>query len=322
MQPTPSGSPARRARLAILALFLILASAYSVIVPAWEAPDEVGHFGYVLHWLREHTLPVQRVGELGEAHQPPLYYWVAAAAAGLADVRDAAGSFRPNPRFIWAGQGGAETNAALHSTSETFPFQGQALALHLARAASVLMGCVTVALTCALGWEVWPSTPEIGLLAAALVAFNPQFLFIHAAVNNDNLLTLAASGAWLALLRAQKRSEEWLRWAYVGLWLSAAMMAKLGGVVIVGVAAATLLASTARPGRLTPLLQGALATFLPVLLATGWWFWRNQVLYGDALGWTVFARVFSAVLRRQPLQWSDIALFLRTQVDFFWGVFG
>ena len=62
-----------RSLCVLAAVYFVLASAYSFVIPPFESPDEVGHFGYVTHLLNIGSLPVQEVGRLGEAHQPPLY---------------------------------------------------------------------------------------------------------------------------------------------------------------------------------------------------------------------------------------------------------
>ena len=104
-----------------------------------------------LHLRQTYTLPVQRIGDLGSAHHPPLYYLIASIISAPADVNDPTGAFQANPDFIWAGQGGSDVNVALHASAETFPHHGQALMMHLARLASVLMGLITVALVIAIG---------------------------------------------------------------------------------------------------------------------------------------------------------------------------
>ncbi|MGH2460813.1 MAG: glycosyltransferase family 39 protein, partial [Chloroflexota bacterium] len=181
--------------------FLVLATFYSVTNPPFESPDEVGHFAYVLHLLTDHALPRQRANDLGEAQQPPLYYVVAAVAALPSSFRDPTGSFDPNPAFIWGSSGGREINAGHHGSVETFPFAGQALTLHLAREASVLMGAVTIWLIVLIGWEIFPERPAVGILAGLIAAFDPQFLFISASVNNDNLLAMTATGAIWQMVR-------------------------------------------------------------------------------------------------------------------------
>jgi hypothetical protein len=77
-----------RLLIVLITAYVILDVAYSVTVPLWEAPDEVAHFEYIAHLVKTHSLPVQQVGVLDEAHQPPLYYAVAALVSGIADFDD------------------------------------------------------------------------------------------------------------------------------------------------------------------------------------------------------------------------------------------
>ena len=306
----------------LLLAFVAWASAYSLITPAWEAPDELGHFNYVARLLRTRTLPVQRLGAHDEAHQPPLYYVLAAVAAMPADLEDPTGALNPNSDFIWAGQGGNDVNIGFHTSAETFPFQGQALALHLARGVSVLMGMITVALTIAIGWEIFPDRRVIGLMGAAMVAFNPQFLFVSGVINNDNLLVTAATGAWWQLVRAIKRPEQSRQWVWVGLWIAVGALAKVSMFVVGLVAGLVLLACAVRRRSVQLFIRGTLAMTSVVALVAGWWFVRNQLLYGDPLGWSVFRINFKSVLRRGPLPWSKVQEFFSVQFRSFWGVFG
>ena len=306
----------------LLVAFVVWAGAYSVLTPAWEAPDEAGHFGYAAYLVQRRALPVQRLREISEFHQPPLYYVITALAMMPADLHDSTGALNPNPGFIWAGQGGNDANIGFHVSAETFPFQGLALALHLARAVSVLMGMLTIALTIAIGWEIFPEQRRIGLLGGVLVAFNPQFLFISGAINNDNLLTAAATGVWWQLLRAMKRPEQWRRWMWVGFGVAVGLLAKTSMFVIGLVAGLTLLACAAQRRSVKVLVRGALAMGGSAALVAGWWFVRNQLLYGDPLGWNIFRVNFKSVLRRGPIRLSKVQEFFSVQFRSFWGVFG
>jgi len=306
----------------LLLAFVLLAGTYSVITPAFESPDEVGHFLYIVHLVETRSLPVMRVGELLEAHQPPLYYLFAAVAALPADLDDPTGMFEPNPRFRFAAQGRNEVNIASHHSAETFPFQGQALALHLARGASILMGLVTVALTIVIGWRVFPHRPVIGLLAGALVAFNPQFLFISSSVNNDNLLTMVATIAWWQALRILERPGRWQQWVHMGALVALGVLAKLSAAVIGLVAGGVLIGCALQRRSLKLFVCGALAVVAAVIFIAGWWFARNQALYGDPLGWTMYKQVFAVNLRDSPLEWGDFRAFLSIEFRSFWGVFG
>ncbi len=324
MEGTGQGQPRWAVRLAagLGVVFTLLAALYSAVTPLWEAPDEVGHFDYVAHLLTERALPVQRIGELGETHQPPLYYALAALLAAPADLTDATGGFRLNPRFMFAGRGGQDVNISLHGTAETFPFRGQALGLHLARLASVLMALVTVLLTVALGWRLFPERPLVGLLAGALTAFNPQFLFISGAVNNDNLLVLAATGVWWQVTAALHRPEGWRPWLPVGLWLAVAMLAKTSGLLVavgVGVALAAL---GWRRRSFRWLVRAGAAVALPVLLLTAAWFIRNQVVYGDPLGWNMYQQLGYGDVQPAAFGWSEARDYFTVQFQSFWGLFG
>jgi 4-amino-4-deoxy-L-arabinose transferase-like glycosyltransferase len=312
-----------RLALALVALgFLALAALYSITTPAYEAPDEPGHVAYVLHLLTTRSLPASAQGELGEAHQPPLYYLLAALSARPANLDDTAGAFALNEHFVWAGLGGKDVNAAVHHTAETFPFQGHALALHLMRAVSVLLGLGTVLLTAAIGLAVFPQRPLIGLLAAALVGFNPQFLFISGAVNNDNLLITLASAAWLQLIRILDQPDRMRRWLVLGVLIALALLTKLSALVILGVAVVVLVAAAMTGRSLRLLALGAASLTAPIVIIAGWWFLRNQMLSGDPFGWTAFSQSYGAVLRQTPLSWADVQAFFSTQFSSFWGVFG
>ena len=68
--------------IAIVGFFCILGVTHSVVVPLFEAPDEIWHFSFTQVLATQRALPVQPTeGKnvwLREAGQPPLYYLVAA----------------------------------------------------------------------------------------------------------------------------------------------------------------------------------------------------------------------------------------------------
>jgi len=67
------------------------------------------------------------------------------------------------------------------------------------------------------------------------------------------------------------------------------------------------------------LLTAGLAIGLPVLLITGWWFWRNLQLYGDLLGFKMFTPYFTRAVPADLAQiWSERISFLYG----YWGNFG
>ena len=48
----------RCALILVLTLFLVLATVYNAVSTPFEAPDEIGHFYYVVHLLQTNRLPV------------------------------------------------------------------------------------------------------------------------------------------------------------------------------------------------------------------------------------------------------------------------
>lgn len=317
-------SARRRLLVASMSLaFTLVAGLYSVVVPEWEAPDEPAHFAYVAYLLDRGGLPRMEEGAgPTEANQPPLYYLLAAALVAPVDRTDPAGAFEPNPRFIWAGQGGREPNVAVHGTASTYPYAGQALALHVARLASVLAGAATVGLVVLLGLELLPRRPSVALLAGGLAAFNPQFAFAGGALGNDVLTALLSSATALAVLRAARAPERARGWAVVGVLVGLALLTKLTAAFLLPVAglAALGLALHRRSGRLA--WRGALALGVPIVALTGWWFARNQVLYGDPFGQVVFQRIHAWNQRFAPVTADDVARFADKTFRSFWGTFG
>jgi 4-amino-4-deoxy-L-arabinose transferase-like glycosyltransferase len=306
--------------LILLGSFVLLSGLYSTITPLWEAPDEIGHFAYIQHLLESGRLPEQQPGVVNHAHHPPLYYLIASRFAALADLDDPTGAFRPNPKFGWTSED--EANISRHHTDETFPYHGLSLAAHLARATSILMGTMTILLIVILGWQIFPEHRQVGLLAGALVAFNPQFLFITSAINNDALLALATTGILWQTIRMREKTDRPGQWLLLGLWIAVALLTKLSSIALVVVVGAFLLFDAWRRRNWRPLVRGALVAGSVVVLLTGWWFVRNQLLYGDPLGWRLFAQIDAANFRTGPLTLTDFTRFLNTQFRSFWGVFG
>jgi len=161
--PASVASPHRRALPAVLVVaFVALATTYNVLTPPWEAPDEFAHFGFAEHVVRHRALPVPDAADAGEAHQPPLYYAILAAAIAWVDLDDPSGRFRFNRQARIAGTGGDDVNVALHGNDESFPFRGVALAIHVGRAVSTVFGAATVLLAIALAAVVVGARGPVG----------------------------------------------------------------------------------------------------------------------------------------------------------------
>ena len=303
----------------ILFAFVTIGVIYSVTVPSWEAPDEFDHFLYALFIRTQHALPVQSADNVATSHHPPLYYLLAAAISLPVDAHDTTGTFHGNPGFLFGTHGGHDLNLHQLSTADTFPYTGMALALHLMRWLSLVFGAGTVWLTYKLAQELLPERENVAWFATALVAFNPQFLFISASALNDTLVVLAATGLFLQLARSMQQPCRWQHWFGVGLWLSTAAMSKISGVALIPIAGLAVLISAYRHRSIKLLAQAGLAVAIPVTILTGWWFIRIWLLYADVLGMTAWLHHFRGAIRTQPIDWGQTFL---QQLRSAWGIFG
>jgi hypothetical protein len=296
--------------LLILLLYVALACVYSVVTPLFEAPDEVWHYGYV-HWIAGGnglSHPDDRDGAgIGqwaqEGSQPPLYYLLAGLLTtpltGSLPPEAWDASVRYNPHAA-VGNAAAlgNRNHLLHGGWDDWPWAGLALGAHVARLLSIALGAVTVVFAW-LGGRLLVAGAGPGadserkrvhmaapLLAASLVAFTPQFLFITASVSNDNLVTaVCAAGVWLAVALACGRVRLRRRTlAVLGLLVGLAALSKLSGLLL-GPFALLCLGIVARRQRSWRLLlEGSVLIAGIAAAVAGWWYWRNWQLYGDPLG--------------------------------------
>jgi 4-amino-4-deoxy-L-arabinose transferase-like glycosyltransferase len=343
---------------ALLTVFVLLASLYSVITPPFETPDEIWHFAFIQHLVTQRSLPVSEPNTQEmwrqQGVQAPGYYLAGALLTAGIDQTDFPEIYaRANPHAA-IGQPGAAINRnyLIHHADENFPWHGAILALHIARFFSVFLGAVTI-------YAVYrtlriPLGEGKALLAAAFVAAIPQFLFISAAASNDNAVNAAAGLViwWLveAVVRQKAKGEgksgrvssvpdrttaqhpnhpvtvSPSHLAILGLLLGVALLAKLSSLALVGLAGLVILwlawgtrgNGRGRSWRLV--WNAALWTGLPALLIAGWWYLRNWRLYGDLLAWNVWEA--NILLRVIPADWRVIVGELGSLERSFWGLFG
>lgn len=346
--------------IVIIALYLGLASSYSVITPLGEGPDEPGHAKYVFFLAREGRLPLQCAppcsGEVpGEGHQPPLAYALMAPALLWMPREERSFDLPGNRYFVWAG--GQELNAAGHGSREFWPWHGEVLAWHLARLINVLPGALSILFTymaARVAVKELALASQAAWLAALLVALNPQFLFTSGLINNDTLLTmLCALALWLMLRSWELRDHERTRAAgnissfrnsqdshgstqhstlgrsfviphapVLGLVLGLALLTKQSAVVLIPIAmlSGMLCFENGRWAVAKGLLRVA-AIMVVAGLVAGWWYLRNWQLYGDPLGLSVFLAEF----RTQSFDARSLAAWrdgLLLLHESFWARFG
>ena len=334
----------RIAAIVIIAASFLLFTIYSVATPLFEASDELWHYPLVQHLATGGGLPVQRKDQTDadapwrqEGSQPPLYYWLAAAASAPLDSSNWREIRRINPHSdMGVPTRDGNSNAILHTPEEAWPWTRAALAVHVARLVSILMSTATVACAYLVARELFrdegPGTTTrsrslapLRLAIPVLVATVPMFAFISGAINNDNAAVLLSTlGLWWAL-RAMRMGDLSTRSALVaGLIAGFGALSKssaLGLVALFGVAA--LLSQGSEMRRRTGwigVVRFTLIVALVTLVVSGWWFVRNQQLYGDPLGWNAFLDVVGR--RDKPATLAQLWSEREGFVWAYWGIFG
>ncbi|MBI4789487.1 MAG: hypothetical protein HY782_20850 [Chloroflexi bacterium] len=309
----------------LLVAFVALALFYSLIIPLFEGPDEDDHFRFAKFIADTRALPVQLFKPGGgvaghQGWQPPLYYTLAALVISPLDTSDFAQHLWRNYAATFVGDPACcGRNIYYHTDSENFPFTRTTLAVHLARLLSILFGAVTVWATYNLATEVAatqtqsrpaPTIPEsakadfvyllqrfsqrdalaqspdlLPLAAAALVAFNPSFLFASALVSNDAALAAFSSLillVWVKLIRGALALN--LRSAMLlGALIGFAVLTKTTALGLVPLSVLLLLFLAWRRRDLRIAITGNAMMLATIALLAGWWFVRNLWLYGDPL---------------------------------------
>ncbi len=329
-----------RALSILIVVFLTLGGLYSIVTPIFEAGDEVWHYPFVQYVASGHGLPVQDAARQDpweqEGGQPTLYYALSAAATSWIDTRDMPDRLWRNPYAkIGIPLAFGNKNLIVHTHAEDFPWHNTALAVHLIRFLSLVLSACTVTLTYLLAKELPPlrkgGAGGVALFAAALVAFNPMFLFISASVNNDSLASALAALALLLIVRRVTRGANTRRLLILGVVCGLGALAKVSDLGLIPLALLVLAWLAWRQMRIAvganPLLKivstflvSALLIVIPAFLLAGWWYVRNYLLYGDPLAFNVWLQIAGG--RPTPVTLLDLLNEFQGFRISFWGNFG
>ena len=308
----------------ILVAYLVLALAYSLSSPLYEPTDELRHFRYVRHIIVYHELPLQSVeGLCAQSHHPPLYYVLGALVSCWVDVEQDV-YYDPPTNPHWDNRhwevSDDNKNQYLHGADEAFPFHGVTLAVYVVRWMTVLIGAGVVCLTYCIGRGIFPGQPALAAGAAALIAFNPQFIYLSGAINNDIAAALAGTAVLWACVRLVRRGPSWRADVVMGVLYGLALLTKFNLLALLALIELAYVLAVWHTRDLRAFLRGNLIVLGLTALIAGWWFVRNQVLYGDPAGLSILnelweGRSFSeglwAIPQGLPYLWSSV-----------WGRFG
>lgn len=301
--------------LSVIAAFLLLATAWGLFLPVHEAPDEQNHYRYMIFLKEQGRLPLQLPlppEVAGEGHQPPLYYWLGAAAL-KAWVPTAAWVELPNnPGFAF------NRNPAwfVHFKEEgLLQFSGYAVGPHVLRIAQLWMPLLSLTalwlLLCSL-----PVKRSVACFVFAVFALNPGFVFLSGTLNNDHLVILFFSLTLLLLADAWcQNGWSWMQSLACGLFLGLGALSKISIFSLLPLA--LVMAWWLGSARKAALLG-------IVCAAIGLWFYvRNLQLYGDLFGWQMHLLTCKDTVQVKSLfDMGWLWFWLKRSFESFWIVFG
>ena len=278
-KPPPLLLP-RLALALVIAAYVALAVASSFADRLGWAPDEPAHFIYIreigsgfrLPGLAHQVTPAiftadgREVHISHEAHQPPLYYVLAAVPYF------AATSLGAGTDTVW----------------------------RILRLFTVLFGVGWVYVLYRLSREFLGRNRYAAVLAAACVALLPSSTYIGGVVNNDALTALVVTTALWLILRSLRRGKISRRAGLeIGIVSGLAMLTKAQGVFLPAVAAAAGLLIAGRKDWRTsvPTLTNTAIAILTALAVSSIWFVRNWYVFGSP----VIQSLYNPVLARSVL---------------------
>jgi len=263
--------------IAILSVFAVLALAYSVTVPLGESPDELAHYRYVRYMDETGRPPLtaqdrQLSGYKG--HEPPLYYLLLQQV-----IRPLRISQQPMLKMLDPDRQPQHSiasevmlwNAVLHTADEAYPWRGTSLAWHLMRFVSIPLGMVTILCTYGIVRQLSPERPWLAVLAAGLNAFTPQFVYISAVLNNDNLaVPLSVASLWI-LVRMARGDLRWRWFVLLGVVVGLARICKFYTLILVPIIWVALLLMAWRLRRWGRCLVGGLLVMSLIVAVSAPW---------------------------------------------------
>ena len=204
-----------RAGWACFVIALVNAAIWTVIVPPFQVPDEITHFGYAQYLAQTGQPPPQdpHVAQYSPQEQAAIDKITSTTssahstcAASSPAPRTARCTLRSPTRAPRARRGDQRANQPpLYYALEAIPYwltpsHDLLTRLVFMRLLSALLAAGTVLIVFLFLRELFPRTPWAWTVGALMVAFQPMVNDIAAGVQGDNLLYLHLGAEFLALL--------------------------------------------------------------------------------------------------------------------------
>jgi 4-amino-4-deoxy-L-arabinose transferase-like glycosyltransferase len=255
----------------ILATGALLSLAWNVALPAFQGPDEIGHYAYLEHLAQTGEIPSPTTAAPSREARNALTLLNLEALMGNLSGRPAwSGAdialYRRAQATPPAGAASAASNANQFATyltrniAKNPPLYYAAMAIpyrvllwlpllkriFVLRLFNALCYLATIALTWLIAGELFGRVRWKQALAAGAVALEPQLSFMSAVINVDSLLIVLTTAFLLSALRLVKRGASTRRVLTASLLAAAAILTHGRGLVTVPVLLVALVAAWVR----------------------------------------------------------------------------
>lgn len=284
--------------------YIFCASFFSTI-PIMEGLDEREHFRYIRYIVDEGELPHPAGQILGEYHQPPLYYLLAASVAAILPPvsADEGPVLRnpytspPTPRAI-----NYNTNYFLHSSRDSFPYLDSNINLNIyaLRLFSIFLGVLGLIGAWNLFHILWKENQTKRLLAMTIFTFWPVAIAQSSVISNDALILPISTWVLIFTIR-QYKTPSWKTSGLLGITMGAALLTKLSCIVLL---APVTIMMMARPKQ----WKYAIFISLIIFAVCGWWFIRNIHLLGEPTAMSAHHLTWAEVVFDTSEHWLTVAV--------------
>ncbi|WP_448595228.1 glycosyltransferase family 39 protein [Thermoflexus hugenholtzii] len=305
--------------LLIVCLYFAFANMYASALPPFEGPDAFSHFAAAVFYrpgFRWPSITAETAAIYGNELivQPPLYYLLAGLAIRM-EPSEPSLAFVRSSYNLYFGKGLSYRQSLLLPR----PDPGTLRAAWIARRVSMWGGLLALLGTWRWARLLFPGRTGLPVAATAIVAYNPEFLYLSSSITND--AWTAATSVWVLALatEAALRTRGPRAWLRVGMAFGVASLTKYSaGLTAIPVAFLWALDGRQRGSRHA--MWGAVWGAIGFATVAGWWFARNGMQYGELIPLRAMDQVLG-LRRPQPFDLRTTLSYAPWLLASFWGVF-
>ena len=218
--------------LGLVVVYILVAGVYSAVIPVFEGFDAQAHFAAVQYFRSERSIPELTPATVARSYEliphPPLYYALSALAAAPWPLEEASAVAKASVNAYFDKSLSARESITLPGAA----WQDLAPAW-AARFVSTLGGLIVLLCTWWMARRLAPRAPTFALAAAAIAAFNPQFLFTAVTISNDAWSAATAALALALGVDTVVAGRSPRAWLWVGAATGIAALTKYSTLAIV-----------------------------------------------------------------------------------------